>query len=130
MRNPSLTVLERPDWSSDKDCIVSGERKTSISIHYNIQGILTEVPPKLGQIPCKIRSIVKRIELPVLFPFVWEIKIKRWVARLEGPHARPQRKGAHWGMGGARTTGGGSRDRTRHFPSVKNPHKMQEVRAT
>jgi len=30
-------------------------------------------------------------------------------------------------MGGARTAGGGNRDRTRHFPLVKNPHKMEEV---
>jgi hypothetical protein len=65
--------------------------------------------------------------LMVLFYFVWEIKIKRWVARLEGPSGRPQRKGTHWGMGGARTAGGGSRDRTRHFPLLKNPHKMEEV---
>jgi len=62
----------------------------------------------------------------VLFHFVWEKKIKRRVARLEGIPARPQRKGAHWGMGGARTAGGGSRDRTRHYPLVKNPHKMEE----
>ena len=43
-----------------------------------------------------------------------------------GPPDRPQRKGAYWGMGGARTAGGGSRDRTRHYPLVKNPHKMEE----
>jgi len=49
------------------------------------------------------------------------------VARLEGPLARPQLKGARWGMGGARTAGGGSRDRTRHYPLVKNPHKMEEA---
>jgi hypothetical protein len=61
-----------------------------------------------------------------LFHFVWQTTIKRRVARLKGPPARPQRKGAHWGMGGARTAGGGSRDRTRHYPSVKNPHKMGE----
>jgi hypothetical protein len=43
------------------------------------------------------------------------------------PPARLQRKGAHWGMGGARTAGGGSRDRTRHYPLTKNPLKMEEV---
>ena len=34
------------------------------------------------------------------------------VARLEGAPRPPAAEGAHWGMGEARTDGGGSRDRT------------------
>jgi hypothetical protein len=63
-----------------------------------------------GGCPKVSASLLERYKpelfLSVLFHFVWELKIKRRVLRLDGTSARPQRKGAHWGMGGARTAGG------------------------
>jgi hypothetical protein len=59
-------------------------------------------------------------------PFCVGDKDKKTGGAAGGVPARPQRKGAHWGMGGARTAGGGRRDRTRLYPLAKNQHKMEE----
>jgi hypothetical protein len=40
------------------------------------------------------------------------IRYGKRVARLEGAPRPPAAEGTHWGMGEARTDGGGSRDRT------------------
>jgi hypothetical protein len=59
----------------------------------------------------------------VLFYFVWGKEVMNIeivtgihkgerVARLEGAPRPPAAEGTHWGMGEARTDGGGSRDRT------------------
>ena len=41
------------------------------------------------------------------------LRLGQRVARGTGRPSRPQRKGSHWGMGGARTDGAVPRDRTR-----------------